>query len=65
MVLVEAAVGGGGSALCDEPKQRLRRRLVRSAILEYSDNIYLNRCKFRFLELYFYHSESREDWEES
>ena len=38
---------------------------VCSAILEYSDNIYLNRCKFRFLELYFYHNESLEDWEES
>ena len=27
MVLVEEAVGGGGSALRDEPKRRLRRRL--------------------------------------
>ena len=27
VVLVEAAVGGGGSTLRDEPKQRLRRRL--------------------------------------
>ena len=27
VVLVEAAVDGGGSALRDEPKQRLRRRL--------------------------------------
>ena len=27
VVLVEAAVRGGGSALRDEPKQRLRRRL--------------------------------------
>ena len=28
VVLVEAAVGGRGSALRDEPKQRLRRRLL-------------------------------------
>ena len=44
-----------------------RRFAVRSSNIqaEYSDNIYLNRCKFRFLELYFYHNESLEDWEES
>ena len=36
VVLVEAAVGGGGSALRDEPKRRLRRRLPLVRIFRFS-----------------------------